>query len=102
MGPHRQNSRKSRNGHELIQLGTLSDQQFHDRYVLIEHEGDDQIHEKEVWILTNSLSSIAKRFPLVICKAPPETSHEIANYLAKLQAGNLPERPDLRAQTVWE
>jgi len=73
---------------------TLSDQQFHDRYFLLEHQGDALMHEKEVWILKNSFSSAAKRFPLVICKAPPETSNEIADYVAKLQAGSLPRRPE--------
>jgi hypothetical protein len=73
------------------------DRQFHDRYVVFELES--QI--SEVWMLSNSLSSFAKRYPLVIAPLAASLAKEVAAYVSELESGNLKGRSKLKAVQVW-
>ena len=74
-------------------------QQFHDRYVVIESEG--KISAREVWMLSNSLSSLAVRYPLVVVPLDQEVANQVADYVKSLDKGQLVERSSLQARVVW-
>lgn len=76
-------------------------QQFHDRYVLIEFGEQRSESRREVWMLSNSLSSFAKRYPLVITPLAADVSKSVAGYLADIEGGRLKDRPDLQATLIW-
>jgi hypothetical protein len=82
--------------------GTYSEQQFHDRYLLIERSSDGLPSSQEVWMLSNSFSGAAKKFPLVICPLPPDAAAQVADYIARLQAGKVHGRESARMETIWE
>ena len=71
-------------------------QQFHDRCLVVETEGGT-----EAWVLTNSLSMVARRFPLVITRLDESAARRVANYLGSLERADVPGRPDLRTVVLW-
>lgn len=76
-------------------------QQFHDRYVLIEFGEQRSEAKREVWMLSNSLSSFAKRYPLVITPLATDVAKSVADYLADIEGSRLKGRPDLQATPIW-
>ncbi|MFO1043731.1 MAG: VPA1262 family N-terminal domain-containing protein [Planctomycetaceae bacterium] len=72
--------------------------QFHDRNVLVEFMDG----AREVWSLTNSLSMVARRYPLLITLTDPNVGRAVAAHLAQLQSGQVAGRPDLQSDVLWE
>lgn len=87
------------NSLEIISLEnpSRSDQQFHDRYLLLEME-----HEQVVYILSNSLNSAARRFPLTIARLSDSIAPDLVSYLSELKQGNIKGRPQLQKNVVWK
>jgi hypothetical protein len=79
-----------------LESTTGQGQQFHDRYVLVDGDGG-----LEVWVLTNSLSMLARRFPLLITKVDHELARQVAAYLDSLERGTIQDRPELLATDLW-
>lgn len=75
-------------------------QQFHDRYVLIEME-EGSPTESELWMLSNSFSSMAKNYPLIITLLPPDVAEEVAAYLGELEQGKPPGKTHATRTIVW-
>ena len=71
---------------------------FHDRAVLVDLEHG----VREVWSLTNSLSMLARRYPLLVTRVPPEVARSVAEHLAQLERGQVPGQPDLVADVLWQ
>jgi hypothetical protein len=84
-----------------VDTKTGGGQQFHDRYVLIEFGEQRNEPRCEVWMLSNSLSSFAKRYPLVITPLSTDVAKSVAGYLADIEGGRLKDRPDLQATPIW-
>lgn len=76
-------------------------QQFHDRYVVIEFGEQRNESTREVWLLSNSLSSFAKRYPLVITPLATDVAKSVAIYLADLENARLKDRPELQTTLIW-
>lgn len=75
-------------------------QQFHDRYVLIEMDEDSNA-ESELWMLSNSFSSMAKNYPLIIAMLPPDVAEEVAAYMRDLEQGKPPGKNHATRTLVW-
>ena len=73
-------------------------QQFHDRNVVVELSSG----AREVWSLTNSLSMVARRYPLLVTFVDPDVGRAVADHLSQLQRGQVAGKPDLRADVLWE
>lgn len=72
--------------------------QFHDRNIVLEFENG----AREVWNLTNSLSRVARKYPLLITLTDPSVGRAVANHLAQLQGGHVPGKPNLQSDILWE
>jgi len=75
-------------------------QQFHDRYILIEMEKDSNI-DSELWMLSNSFSSMAKNYPLVVVMLPPNIAVNVAEYIRNLEKGKPPGKNRAIRTIVW-
>jgi hypothetical protein len=73
-------------------------QQFHDRMILIDRASEG----RGLWSLTNSISMLARRYPLIVSRVDPNVTRAVARYLEQLEAGSVPGRIDLRSDVVWE
>lgn len=82
-----------------VENAMRSDRQFHDRYVKLVTE-----HGVEVWSLSNSLNSAARRYPLLLTKVSPTATIELDAYLLALENGNLAAwgKKDARSVVIWE
>jgi hypothetical protein len=78
-----------------------STQQFHDRYIVIDRKVDGHTPAKEVWMLSNSMSSLAVRYPLVILPLAQEVANRVAAYVESLGKGQLPGRAGVQPCVVW-
>lgn len=76
-------------------------QQFHDRYIVIESENEQLVPNKEVWMLSNSLSSMAVRYPLLIVPLTPKVASQVANYISSLESLQVAGRSDMQSRVVW-
>jgi hypothetical protein len=76
-------------------------QQFHDRYIVIESQKEGQVSVREVWMLSNSLSSLAVRYPLVVVPLSQELANQVAAYVNSLDNGQVIGRSGLQARVVW-
>ena len=72
--------------------------QFHDRNVVVELRSG----AREVWSLTNSLSMVARRYPLLVTLVDPNVGREVADHLSQLQTGQVPGKPELQSDVLWE
>ena len=72
--------------------------QFHDRNIIVEFKNG----AREVWNLTNSLSMVARRFPLSITLSDRCVGQAVADHLTQLQSGNVPGKPNLQSDVLWE
>jgi hypothetical protein len=78
-----------------------STQQFHDRYIRIEFGDGKRISKREVWMLSNSLSSLAVRYPLLVTPLIGDVANDVASYLNSLWNAKLAGRTDLQSRVVW-
>lgn len=74
---------------------------FHDGYILIEFGNGQQILKREVWMLSNSLSSLAVRYPLLITPLTGDVANAVAGYLDSLWKAKLVGRTGLQSRVVW-
>ena len=72
-------------------------QQFHDRYLMVQIG-----HQREVWALSNSLNSAARRFPLLIVRLPDALAQDVTDYLEAMYNGQIQGRSDLIRNVVWK
>jgi len=84
-----------------IQSPGGSTQQFHDRYIVIDRKADGHTPLKQVWMLSNSMSSLAVRYPLVIVPLAQEVANLVAAYVESLSRGQVPGRSSVQASVVW-
>lgn len=84
-----------------VETKTGGGQQFHDRYILIEFGEHRSEPKREVWMLSNSLSSFAKRYPLVITPLEADVAKSVGDYLIDIESGRLKDRPDLQITPIW-
>jgi len=82
-----------------LEAGEEKSQQFHDRYVRIEMESGSK-KPTEVWMLSNSLSSFAKYYPLTLVLVPPDVAKEISEYLTGLEIGQVDGR-NAKPTVIW-
>jgi hypothetical protein len=76
-------------------------QQFHDRYLDIEIESEARFSSREVWMLSNSLSSVAVRYPLVVVPLSPDVVNHMTAYLDLLETGQVVSRPGIVPRVLW-
>lgn len=58
-------------------------------------------HQREVWALSNSLNSAARRFPLLVVRLPDALAQDVADYLEEMYEGRIPGRSDLVRKVIW-
>ena len=76
-------------------------QQFHDRYLDIEIESEGRFLSREIWMLSNSLSSVAVRYPLVVVPLSPDVVNHMTAYLDLLETGQVAGRPGIVPRVLW-
>jgi len=83
-----------------IESPAESTQQFHDRFLVIEMQEGKNV-ETEVWMLSNSLSSFAKNYPLVVARLPGEARDKAISYIGALADGKPPGKHHATKSLVW-
>ena len=62
----------------ILNITKGNEQAFHDRYLLIWQANRPT---SEVFLLSNSFSGMARKFPLVVVPVPPDVAKQIENYV---------------------
>lgn len=80
-----------------MQNEQATEQQFHDRFLLLETKGGI-----EGWILGNSFNSQSRRYPAVMVELPADVLEKVEEYVEGLRAGNVPGREEARSVVLWD
>ncbi|SHE67601.1 hypothetical protein SAMN02745218_00648 [Desulfofundulus australicus DSM 11792] len=80
-----------------VQNEQATEQQFHDRFLLLETKGGI-----EGWILGNSFNSQSRRYPAVMVELPADVLEKVEEYVEGLRAGNVPGREEARSVVLWD
>lgn len=80
-----------------IQNESATEQQFHDRFLLLEKEDGLQ-----GWILGNSYHSQAQRYPAVMVELPNDVLKEVEDYVEGLRSGKVAGRKEARCVVIWD
>ena len=80
-----------------IQNENATEQQFHDRFLLLEKEDGLQ-----GWILGNSYHSQAQRYPAVMVELPNDVLKEVEDYVEGLRSGKVAGRKEARCVVIWD
>jgi hypothetical protein len=83
-----------------IETSEGASQQFHDRYILIEMNEQNRT-ELQVWMLSNSFSSMAKKYPLIVVKLPRHVASNVATYIRNLEQGNPAGKHHAIRRILW-
>ena len=82
----------------LSRVNGGSDQIFHDRFLILFGEGQTP----SVYMLSNSISGVAKKFPSVIIPVPNDVGNELVEYYLQLISGKGKyEMPEVNSVTLW-
>lgn len=82
----------------LSRIGGGSNQIFHDRFLIL--FGEEQI--PNVYMLSNSISGVAKKFPSVVVPVPKDVGNELVEYYLQLISGEGEhELPEINTEILW-
>lgn len=82
----------------LSRVNGGSDQIFHDRFLILFGEGQ----KPSVYMLSNSISGVAKKFPSVIIPVPNDVGNELVEYYVQLMSGKGKyDMPEVNSVTLW-
>lgn len=82
----------------LTRVGGGTDQIFHDRFLVL--FGESQL--PNVYMLSNSISGVAKNFPSVVVPVPSDVACEIVEYYLELTKGSgVHDIPEVKADLLW-
>lgn len=80
-----------------VQNQQATEQQFHDRFLLLETRNG-----MEGWILGNSFHSQSQNYPALMVELPENVLGEILHYLDQLRQGNDPGKKEARSVILWD
>jgi hypothetical protein len=82
----------------LRRSGSGVAQIFHDRFLILFGES----HLPVVYMISNSISGVSKKFPSVVVPVPPDVAIEIEEYYLKLvNGGTGTEMPEVVVELLW-
>lgn len=82
----------------LARVNGGSEQIFHDRFMILLGEGQTP----SVYMLSNSISGVAKRFPSVVIPVPNDVGNELVEYYLQLTSGKGKyDIPEVNVTTLW-
>lgn len=82
----------------LRRSGSGTVQIFHDRFLIL--FGESQL--PMVYMISNSISGVSKKFPSVVVPVPPDVAIEIEEYYRKLvHGGTEDEMPEVVVEPLW-
>ncbi len=82
----------------LRRFGSGTAQIFHDRFLIL--FGESQL--PVIYMISNSISGVSKKFPSVVVPVPPDVAIEIEEYYLKLVNGKLGcEMPEVVVELLW-
>lgn len=88
----------SANIYGLTRVNGGSEQIFHDRFLILFGEGQTQ----SVYMLSNSISGVAKKFPSVVIPVPNDVGNELVEYYLQLISGKGKyDIPEVNVVTLW-